>query len=120
MNDKIFRKKSVDKMSSPEQLNDYVKVTNPGVWMALAAIAVLLIGICVWGVFGKLETKLTVAATPKRPANQNSMSATEYIILIRNLSDRVLSPYRKKYSAPLPVSANALTAVMYTPYQTVR
>ena len=65
MNDKIFRKKSVDKMSSPEQLNDYIKVTNPGVWMALAAIAVLLIGICIWGVFGKLETKLTVAAVSR-------------------------------------------------------
>lgn len=65
MNDKIFRKKSVDKMSSPEQLNNYVKVTNPGVWMALAAIALLLIGICVWGVFGKLETKLTVAAVSR-------------------------------------------------------
>lgn len=62
MNDKIFRKKSVDRMSSPEQLNDYIKVTNPGVWMALAAIVILLIGVCVWGIFGKLETKLSVAA----------------------------------------------------------
>ena len=62
MNDKIFRKKSIDRMSSPEQLNDYIKVTNPGVWMALAAIVILLIGVCVWGVFGKLETKLPVAA----------------------------------------------------------
>lgn len=62
MNDKIFRKKSIDKMSSPEQLNDYIKVTSPGVWMVLAAIAILLAGICVWGIFGKLETKLTVAA----------------------------------------------------------
>lgn len=62
MNDKIFRKKSVDKMSSPEQLNDYIKVTNPGVWMILTAIIVLLIGVCVWGIFGKLETKITVAA----------------------------------------------------------
>lgn len=62
MNDRIFRQKSVDRMSSPEQLNDYIKVTNPGVWMLLAAIAILLIGICVWGVFGKLETKLTVGA----------------------------------------------------------
>ena len=58
MNDKIFRKKSVDKMSSPEQLNDYVKVTNPGVWMALAAIAVLLIGICVWGRFRKTRNEI--------------------------------------------------------------
>ncbi|MGN0813931.1 MAG: hypothetical protein ACI4MH_01710 [Candidatus Coproplasma sp.] len=62
MNNKIFRKESVDRMSSPEQLNDYIKVTNPGVWMALAAIAILLIGICVWGFFGKLETTLNVAA----------------------------------------------------------
>lgn len=62
MNKQIFRKKSVDRMSSPEQLNEYIKVTNPGVWMALAAIVILLIGVCVWGVFGKLETKLSVAA----------------------------------------------------------
>lgn len=62
MNDKIFRKKSIDKMSSPEQLNDYIKVTNPGVWMVLAAIAIFLGGVCVWGIFGKLETRLTVAA----------------------------------------------------------
>ena len=62
MNDKIYRKKSVDRMSSPEQLNDYIKVTNPGVWMALAAIVILLVGVCVWGVFGTLETKLPVAA----------------------------------------------------------
>ena len=62
MNDKIFRKKSINRMSSPEQLNDYIKVTNPGVWMALAAIVILLIGVCVWGVFGTLETKLSVAA----------------------------------------------------------
>lgn len=62
MNDKIFRKKSIDRMSSPEQLNDYIKVTNPGVWMVLAAIAIFLVGVCVWGVFGTLETKLSVAA----------------------------------------------------------
>ena len=62
MNDKIFRKKSIDRMSSPEQLNDYIKVTNPGVWMVLAAIVILLIGVCGWGVFGTLETKLSVAA----------------------------------------------------------
>lgn len=65
MNKQIFRKKSVDRMSSPEQLNDYIKVTNPGVWMALAAIVILLVGVCVWGVFGKLETKLPVAAVSR-------------------------------------------------------
>ena len=43
--------------ASPEQLNDYIKVTNPGVWATLIAVIVLLVGFCVWGVFGKLETK---------------------------------------------------------------
>lgn len=62
MNDKLFRKKSVDRMSSPEQLNDYIKVTNPGIWAVLSAIIILLVGFCVWGFFGKLETKLNVVA----------------------------------------------------------
>ena len=65
MNKQIFRKKSIDRMSSPEQLNDYIKVTNPGVWMVLAAIVILLVGVCVWGVFGILETKLSVAAVSR-------------------------------------------------------
>lgn len=54
----IFRKKSMDRVNSPEQLNDYIRVANPGVWMVLAAIVILLIGVCVWGIFGHLDTQL--------------------------------------------------------------
>lgn len=54
----IFRKKSIDRVNSPEQLNDYIRVATPSVWMVLAAIVVLLIGVCVWGVFGHLDTQL--------------------------------------------------------------
>ena len=46
----------VKKASSPEQLNEYIKVTNPGVWVALLAVIVLLVGVCIWGIMGKLET----------------------------------------------------------------
>lgn len=61
MDKQLFRKASIDRVSSPEQLNDYVRVSNPGVWMILAAIIALLIGVCVWGIFGKLETKIYTA-----------------------------------------------------------
>ena len=61
MNQKVFRKTSVDKVTSPEQLNDYIKVANPGVWMALAAIVVLLAGVIVWGFLGHLDTTLSTA-----------------------------------------------------------
>lgn len=62
MEKEIFRKKSLERVSSPEQLNDYIRVSNPSVWIVLIAVIVLLAGVCVWGVFGKLETRLSVAA----------------------------------------------------------
>ncbi len=56
MNNRIFRSKSLEKVSSPEQLNEYIKASSPGVWTVLAAIAVLLLGVCVWGAFGRVDT----------------------------------------------------------------
>lgn len=61
MENQLFRKSSIERVSSPEQLNDYVCVSNPSVWMILAAVIVLLIGVCAWGVFGKLDTKISTA-----------------------------------------------------------
>ena len=61
MNQQLFRKKSVDRVSSPEQLDDYIRVANPGVWMVLAAIVILLAGVIVWGVIGHLDTTLSTA-----------------------------------------------------------
>lgn len=63
MDKQLFRKASIDRVSSPEQLNDYVRVSNPSVWILLAAVIVLLIGVCVWGIFGQLETKIAAAGT---------------------------------------------------------
>ena len=37
MQNQLFREKSLEKVSSPEQLNDYIRVSNPGVWIAVAA-----------------------------------------------------------------------------------
>ena len=61
MNEQIFRKKSVDKVCSPEQLNEYIRVANPGVWMVLAAVVILLAGVIVWGFIGHLDTTLSTA-----------------------------------------------------------
>ncbi len=58
----LFRQKSLDKISSPEQLNDYIAVTNPGVWLLLVSIVLALCGAIIWGNFGKLETRIKVPA----------------------------------------------------------
>ncbi len=45
----IFRKTSLDRISSPEGLNDYIKVSRPSLWLILGAIAVLLAAAIFWG-----------------------------------------------------------------------
>lgn len=54
----IFRKKSLDKLMSPENLDDYIRVSNPGVWLLLISIVVLLAGACVWGIYGHIDSTL--------------------------------------------------------------
>lgn len=52
MQNKIFRKVSLDRLSSPEQLDQVMQVTNPRGWIALGAIVLLLVTAIVWGVVG--------------------------------------------------------------------
>lgn len=56
MNDSIFRKKNLERINSPEQLDDYIKVTSVSVWVILISIMLILIGACVWGVYGTVTT----------------------------------------------------------------
>lgn len=62
MNQNLFRKKSLDKINSPESLNDYIRVANPGVWLILGAVISFLIGVCIWGFFGHIDTTVDVPA----------------------------------------------------------
>ena len=61
MQEELFRKKSLDKIKSPESLEDYIHVSNPSVWLVLVSIIVLLLGACVWGIFGHIDS--TVPST---------------------------------------------------------
>lgn len=61
MEEQIFREKSLERIKSPEELNDYVRVASPGVWLLLAAVIVILIGACIWGIFGAVESSVTVS-----------------------------------------------------------
>ena len=51
----LFRKKSMEKISSPEELNDYIRVTTPSVWLVLLATVILLLGMLAWSIFGTVN-----------------------------------------------------------------
>lgn len=56
----VFRKKTLERISSPDQLTDYLCVTNPGIWVVLVAVILLLAGVFAWSMVGTLETKTEV------------------------------------------------------------
>ena len=115
-NNFIFRKSSIDRVSSPEQLNDYIRVSRPGVWLILIAVVVLLIGVCAWGVLGTLTT------TRDAVTGVQGVEATCYV----SIEDaKTLTPGMDVYvgdstgsilsvaSDPVEVTANFDAYVMY-------
>jgi hypothetical protein len=54
MND-IYREKSINRMNQPEDLNDYIRVTTPSVWIVLIAVILVLVAVLGWMIFGTVE-----------------------------------------------------------------
>jgi HlyD family secretion protein len=53
---KIFRQASLDRLSSPEQLDRVITVTKPHDWLAAVALSALLAAAVIWSVFGSVPT----------------------------------------------------------------
>ena len=53
----IFRKVSLDRLSSPEQLDQLLQVTRPSGWLALAALGLILAAAVVWAFIGSVATE---------------------------------------------------------------
>ena len=53
----LFREKSLERVSSPEELNNYIRVTTPSVWLILLATLILLLGMLAWCILGTVEVE---------------------------------------------------------------
>lgn len=51
----IFREKSLERINSPDQINDYIKVLSPSMWLILFGILFILLAGILWGVAGRVE-----------------------------------------------------------------
>ncbi|MEM6614262.1 MAG: NHLP bacteriocin system secretion protein [Cyanobacteria bacterium P01_C01_bin.72] len=58
-NNKIFRQEALDRLSSPEKLDQTLKVVNPRAWLPLATAGSLAVVALSWSVFGRIP--LTVS-----------------------------------------------------------
>ena len=56
MEQQLFRKESIDRISSPEQLGDYLHVTAPAVWIVLLAVLLLMASLLAWSAVTAVES----------------------------------------------------------------
>lgn len=54
----IFRQTALDRLSSPEQLDRLMTVTDPRGWIALIGVCVLLFVLFLWSIFGSVPTTI--------------------------------------------------------------
>ena len=50
----LFRAKNLERISNPDNLDDYIRVSNPAMWIALVAVLLLLVAAIVWGICGTI------------------------------------------------------------------
>ena len=71
MENNLFRKKSLERISSPEELHDYMRVTGPRLWMLLGAILALLAGFVVYA------STVTMENTVRIPVKVETFETTQ-------------------------------------------
>ena len=52
----LFREKSMERITSPEQMREHLRVTNPRLWMLLGAIILLLAGFIIFAAVSRMES----------------------------------------------------------------
>lgn len=85
----MSRQKTRDRISSPDQLTDYLRVTNPGIWVLLASIVLFLAGVFVWFTIGTLES--TAAVKVSVAGQQATVIPREATVLTEGMPLRVAS-----------------------------
>ena len=83
MDENLFRKSSIERATSPEQLNNYIKINSVNVWVLLISIIIFLFGALVWSCIGHIDTTLEVGAVVEKGEMTLSVMADQ----IDNISE---------------------------------
>lgn len=56
MEQSLFRKESLKRVSSPEQLNEYLHVTSPASWVVFGVAILLIVSLLIWSSVTAVES----------------------------------------------------------------
>ena len=55
MKNELFRKNSLDNLSSPEQLNECIKTSYTSIWVIFISVVLLIAGLIIWAFAGSVD-----------------------------------------------------------------
>src|SRR5947209_1829473 len=73
----IFRKTALERLASPEQLDQLLQVTSPRGWLALTGLGLLVAAALVWSFFGTVTTTVEGQGILIRPEGVTSVVAPQ-------------------------------------------
>ncbi|MBQ9549619.1 MAG: biotin/lipoyl-binding protein [Lachnospiraceae bacterium] len=55
----IFRKTALEKISSPDQLDEVIVITPPSFWLAMIGMGAILLTALIWSIFGRIPVNVS-------------------------------------------------------------
>jgi len=56
--EQLFRQDVMDRLNSPERLDELLRITSPRGWIALLSLALVILTALAWGIYGTISTKV--------------------------------------------------------------
>ena len=115
----IFRSETLQRISSPEQMTDYLRVTSPGIWIVLATVLILLAGFFVWMSVGTIETTVDVGVSTQNHnaivavKSSNATIEKDMILRIGDQETAILSTKTDEYGRTVGMAEVNLSDGMY-------
>ena len=85
----LFRATALDRLSSPEQLDERLRIVSPRTWFAFAALVGLLLAAGAWSVFARIPVRVSGEGIFQSPGPG---AARELIVFIAAAEARSLRP----------------------------
>jgi hypothetical protein len=77
MQNRLFRKVALERLSTPEELDQLLQITTPRAWLLLAAIGSLVVAAVIWGLFSTIT--VTVPGQGVLTRASGSLQAVIYV-----------------------------------------
>jgi multidrug resistance efflux pump len=113
----IFRKSSLEKMTTPEELDELLQVNSVRTWLLFAAICVVIAGMLLWGFFGVITHEaggfgiIRIHELPREVVSQgqgqvdsvfcktgDKVAEGQKLLTIRRLQEQTITPVMAPFS----------------------